>query len=417
MNLPENNRLFNYTYLARQPIFNNAGSIWGYELLYRSGLDKQEAEISDEDIATLCVSTCGFIQSQAFSADMKKICINFTEKLILEGAPRGLPSSVTVIEIKGDIRKISRMMPILTELKQEGYTLSVNFSEPVESLKDLYDIADIIKIDIHGKEIKEIQNIFSAISRFKTLKIAEKVDNREIMKDLRSLGCDLYQGYFFAKPVNLHGRTLKQIEVSKLRILKALENPLLSVQDLSEIITPDPGITYQLLRFINSAAFGFSAKVASIQHAINLIGAKRLKYWLRMVVMSDLSHNNDMPELYLMSLTRGKFFEELAGRGLVQGSSPETMFLFGLLSLIEPMLEVSIDNVLDQLPLADNLKSGYTDRNSTFGKYLQLVVAIENSDTEKIKRLCGEMGLKAKAVIVASNQALAWTNTIYQAMV
>jgi EAL and modified HD-GYP domain-containing signal transduction protein len=92
------------------------------------------------------------------------------------------------------------------------------------------------------------------------------------------------------------------------------------------------------------------------------------------------------------------------------------MFLFGMLSLIEPMLEIPIKNILDELPLADEIKSGYIDGDSTYGKFLQLVVALEYGDSVGIDKLCQELGISQNAVAGASNRAIAWTTTMSQSM-
>lgn len=412
----ENNRIFDHFYVARQPIFNNSGEIWGYELLFRSGSDKQTAEIDNQDIATLCVATCGFTQSQEYCDQTKKICINFTEKLILEGAPRGLPPSVTVIEILENVKPTKEVVEILIELKQEGYIIAIDDYVGDGNQKELLDIADIIKIDILGKTMQEIEDIFRGINSNKALKIAEKVDNREALQHLRSLGCDLYQGYFFAKPVNLRGRTLKSIEISKLRILQAIEDPALDSETIKEIIMADPSVTYRLLRLLNSAAFGFSVQIESVKHAIRLIGLKRLRYWLRMVIMSDLAGENQTPELYVMGLRRGRFLEELAHHEQIKSVNPETMFLFGMLSLIESMLEIPMNNIMDELPLSNEIKSGYIDIDSIYAKYLQLAIALENVDLMAIKKLCQEMRISEKEAAGASNRSIAWTNAMYQSM-
>ena len=412
----ENNRIIDHFYVARQPIFNNSGEIWGYELLYRSGSDKQAAEIANQDIATLCVATCGFAQSQEYCDQTKKICIKFTEKLILEGAPRGLPPKVTVIEISQDNQPTKEVIEILIELKQEGYTIAMDGYVGNDHQKILLGNADIVKINIRGKTTQEIEDIFRDLNGNNALKIAEKVDNRESLQHLRSLGCDLYQGYFFAKPVNLRGRTLKSVEISKLRILQTIEDPALDVDTIKEIIMADPSVTYRLLRLLNSAAFGFSVKIESVKHAIGLIGLKRLKYWLRMIVMSDLAGENQTPELYIMGLNRGRFLEELGHHGQIKSANPETMFLFGMLSLIEPMLELPMKKIMGELPLSDEIKSGYVDNDSIYAKYLQLAIALEDADSNEIERLCQEMSVNEKEVASASNHSIAWTNKMCQSM-
>jgi len=416
MTSPIKEPLFEYFFVAKQPIFNNVGEIWGYELLYRNESGKQHAEIQNHDIATLCVATFGFAQAQEFCDQSKKIAINFTEKLILDGAPRGLPPEVTVVEIKVENPPNKSLIEALRSLKEEKYRIAIETHGGQVPHDALLAIADIIKIDTAGKTESALEEIFLTVGAIDCMKLAKKVDCRKSVEQLRALGCDLYQGFFFAKPVNLRGRTLKSTQVSKLRILQTIEQPDVDVQSIKESIKADPSITYRLMHFLNSAAFGFQVKIESVAHAIRMIGIKRLKYWLRMAVMVDLNVQGNTPELYVMGLNRGRFLEELVEQGQMASLNPDSMFLFGMLSLIEAMLEVPLDTIIGNLPLSDDIQSGLFDPDSTYGKYLKLVIALENANASMIEALCREMGIDQKAVAACYSHAIAWAYQMSQAM-
>ena len=326
----------------------------------------------------------------------KKIFINFTENLILEKAPRGMPPRVTVVELLETIVPSEKIIQEILALKKDGYIVAVDDYEGGAERQDLLDIADIIKVDILNKSFEEIREIYAGIKDKKALKLGEKVDSREMFNFLKELGFDLYQGFYFAKPENMNGKKLKSSQISKIRILKIFNDPDLSPNTLIDIIGVDPGITYRLLRFINSAAFGFSIKIDSVARAVVLLGVKQLKYWIRMAVMSDLIGDDKTPELYLLALNRGKLLEELAVEGIIKITGSETMFLFGMLSLIDVMLGVPLDEVLDELPLSEEMISGYTDEASVFFKYLQLAKAIEMADSERLNAICLELNFPKK---------------------
>ena len=414
---PPETALFEYFYVARQPILDNQNRTYGYELLFRSGADKNVATITDQDHATLSVATSGFIKSQENLDQSKKIFINFTENLILEKAPRGLPPGVTVIEILEDIVPTQELIDEIISLKDEGYIVAVDDFEGSDVQAAFLDIADIIKVDILNKSEDEILEIYDKIRDKKALKLAEKVDSLEMYNFLKKLGFDLYQGFYFAKPENLTGKKLRSGQMSKLRILNVINDPDLDPKKLIDIIVVDPGITYQLLRFINSAAFGLSTKIESVNHAVSLLGMKQLKYWIRMAVMSELMGDDQPPELYLMSLHRGRLLEELANDGMIKGISPDTMFLFGMLSLIDVMLGVPLKEVLDELPLSEDLIEGYRNETSYFNKYLQLVKALEMADTEYLQMICMALSIPERMVAEASVRATSWTNTVASSMI
>ena len=410
-------KLYQYCYVARQPIFDNQNNTYGYELLFRNGESTNIAEIDDNDYATLSVATCGFIACQENLDQRNKIFINFTENLIMEQAPRGLPPTVTVIEILENISPSKELLQEIITLKQDGYTVAVDDYEGNAILDEFLDLADIIKVDILNKNFDQIKEIYEKIKDKKSLKLAEKVEDQEMLNFLKSLGFDLYQGFFFAKPENLTAKRLQASQITKLRTLKVINDPDLSPDALIDIIGVDPGITYRLLRYINSVAFGFSIKIDSVSHAVTLLGIKRLKYWIRMAVMSDIVSDKKTPEIYLMALNRGKFLEELTHDGIINGVNPDTMFLYGMLSLIDAMLNVSMDEVIDHLPLSKEILSGYVSGGCRFYKYLQLVKAIEKADTNQLVDICSDLSMNEKDVADASIRSTAWINSIARAII
>ena len=311
--------IFDHFYVARQPIFYNHNRIWGYELLFRAGPDTKNADISDQDLATLSVASCGFIKSQELSDQSKKICINFTEKLILQGAPRGLPPTVTVIEVLEDITPTDELVHTLIELKQDGYLVAIDDYEGKELQKEFLDLADIVKIDILGKDLDQIKAIFSSLEGNRSIKLAEKIDNKEIITPSGKAWMRTVPGLLFCKTRNA-GRDdrfgpPKFPNFAFYRLWPI--HPFLA-REMTEIIEADPSITYRLLRLLNTPAFGFSMKITSIRHAILLLGNKRLCYWLRMIVTSDLMGKNKTPELYRLALNRGRILEELCKEGQIQ---------------------------------------------------------------------------------------------------
>lgn len=404
--------LYEYCYVARQPIFDNQNNTYGYELLFRTGKNQKIADIEDQDYATLSVATSGFIKSQETLDQTKKIFINFTENLIMEQAPRGLPPAVTVVEILENIVPSKPLVQEIIALKEDGYTIAVDDYEGGFLQEEFLDLADIIKVDIFNKSFDEIRHVFGNIKEKNARKLAEKVENHEIFNFLKELGFDLYQGYYFAKPENLSTKKLQASQISKLRTMKVINDPDLSPGMLIDIIGVDPGITYRLLRYINSAAFGFSQTIDSVPHAVTLLGIKQLKFWIRMAVMSDLISDNQTPEIYIMALNRGRFLEELARDGVITGVNPDTMFLFGMLSLIDTMLEIPMDEILDQLPLSKEIVSGYVDENSRFNIFLQLIKAIEKMDTDRLEEICSDLDMEEKEIADASIRSTSWTNSM-----
>ncbi|MBU1567036.1 MAG: HDOD domain-containing protein [Proteobacteria bacterium] len=405
-----------YYYLAKQPIFDRRGNTYGYELLFRSEADKEKAVFDDGDFATMRMATSGFIKAQESTDQSKRIFVNFTERLILEGAPRALPPSVTVVEVLEDTLPIPAVMAEIIRLKQDGYFIAIDDYTGHTDQEELLDLADIIKVDVLTRSFSEIEEIFHTIKAKKALKVAEKVENRKTYNFLLQLGFDFFQGYFFAKPENLSGKTLHSFQTSRMRILTALNDPDLDTEKIIETVKVDPAITYRLLRLLNSAAFGFSMKIDSIRHAVTLLGNNRMRYWLRMIVLSDLVAPGKPQELLLLALSRGRFFEELALAGKCPTIPHEKMFLFGMLSLIDVMLDMPFVKILDKLPISDSLKEGYTNADSPIAGYIHLAKAIELGDIEEFARFCTLLNLPKNSVAEASLKAGEWLLQVASAL-
>ncbi len=57
---------------------------------------------------------------------------------------------------------------------------------------------------------------------------------------------------------------------------EAMDDPEGAFDDISSIISKDPGLSVRLLRIVNSAYFGFPSKIETISHAIGVVGLEQL---------------------------------------------------------------------------------------------------------------------------------------------
>ena len=400
-------------YVAKQPILDRDLVSYGYELLFRKAMEDDHAIIDDPDMATISVATCGFITSQEGETPRnKRIFINFTENLLLAGAPRALPSSVTVIEVLESTRFSDELFNALLQYKQEGYLIALDNYTLHATPRALLDLADIVKIDIRQRTQQELIAIIDSLHNSKALKLAGKVDDGPTFRSLQSIGFDLFQGYFFARPENFAGRKIGSSQASRVHILAALQQPRIETGQIVEAINSDPGIAYRLLRLLNSAAFGFSMNIESIQHAVVLLGNLRIRHWLQMILLSDIASSRHPQELMHLALNRGKILEELGLEGSIVGIKTEKLFLFGLLSLLDIMLDMSFPEIFRDLPLSVTFQEGYLDPDSDMGRYLRLMLAIEDNDIAALIDNCKILNLAPRAVMDATIRAHAWTESV-----
>jgi c-di-GMP-related signal transduction protein len=378
-------------YLARQPIFTRDKQIYAYELLFRGGVENIFPNI-DGDSATSRVLSNTFFSSdfQQIAGD-KRTFINFTKKLIDRRIPLMFPNQVTTVEILENIVPDARFMECCRELAAGGYQIALDDFEYHDDLADLMGLANIIKIDFISTPQMRITGYLRSFSGNGTLFLAEKVETHEQFQWACDMGFTYFQGYFFSKPEVMGSTDIPSLKVNLLQIMSEASKEGFSVDELERLIERDVGISYKLLRYLNSPFFRRNTGISSIKHAIMLLGEKGVKSFLSVIIMAELSE--DKPdELLRNSVTRARLCESL---GHMTGKRVDSALLFttGLFSLIDAILDCPMEQVLGKLPLAAEIKTTLLGDDTRLTDYLSLAKCYERGDWNAVLPLASALGL------------------------
>lgn len=395
-------------YLGRQPIFDEELNVRAYELLYRREATATFAG-ENEDLATTDVLLNSFLEMgldkvvgehQAF--------VNLTRRYIVENALLPPPSHKLVLEILEHIKVDEELIDSVQELKSRGYLIALDDFIYNEKYRPLVEVADIIKIDLRALDQQQILEHMALLRRFPVKLLAEKVETPEEFDWCKDAGFDYYQGYFLCRPKVITGQRLPANRVNTMRILSELQNLDVEVRDLEKIVAEDVTLSYRLLRYINSAAFALRKKIESIRHAIVYLGLNEVKLWANMIAMSLVE---DKPtELMVTSLVRAKMCERFADH-LGQGN-PGTAFLVGMFSLLDAMMDTTMDELLKTLPLTDEITQALSRQSGIYGDMLHDTIAYERAEWDAIK--CGELSESEISDIYL--ESLAWANKTMSAL-
>ena len=232
--------------------------------------------------------------------------------------------------------------------------------------------------------------------------LAEKVETPEEFDWCKAQGFDMFQGFFLCRPRVLRGRRLPANRVNTMRLLAKLQDPAVDVKDLEALVGEDVTMSYRLLRYINSAAFSLRKKIESIRHAIIYLGMREIKQWANMVALSTI---DDKPsELMVTCLVRAKMcelFAEVLGQG-----NKGTAFVVGMFSLLDAMMDVPLEELLESMPLADEITGALLHGTGPFADILSNTLAYERGDWEAIN--CPELSDSTIADLYI--QAVEWAN-------
>ena len=227
--------------------------------------------------------------------------------------------------------------------------------------------------------------------------MADKVETPEDFRLAKSAGAQLFQGYFFCRPHLVGARAILPSRIALMQLAAALQDPAIQLSELERLISADVGLSYRLLKYINSAYFGLRGRISSINQATALLGIANLRPWATLTTLADLG---DKPrELFVTALVRARFCEEA---GDSKDGSPPERFTLGLFSVLDALTDISMHTALQSLPLTPSMRDALIHHTGA-GRLLDCVMAIEQGDFERAEAIVSDASLSYL-------EALTWTN-------
>ena len=398
-------------YLARQPIFNRSLKVHGYELLFRSGLENF-FHLDNGDLATSRVIADSFLLFGIENVTAgKPAFINFTRELILKDLVTLLPSKAAVIEILETVEPDEEIVEACLKLKKLGYTIALDDFVFAPKYEPLIKLADIIKIDILISSFDDVRHLVKHYGGLGFKLLAEKVENQEEFKTAKEIGFSYFQGYFFSRPIVMSHKDVPGVKSSYLAILEAVNRTDIDYSLLDASIRNEVSISYKLLKYINSVGFGLRRKVHSVKQAITLLGEQEIQKWINLVVLADMAGEKP-DELLISSLIRARFCETMAALiGL--GHRSAEIFLMGMLSMIDAILDIPLDQALAQLPIPDEVKSSLLGAQTSLRPLLDLAISMERAHWNEVLAWQSEYKVGQEVTSQMYLESIQWTNQIY----
>ncbi|MGD9948609.1 MAG: EAL and HDOD domain-containing protein [Desulfobulbus sp.] len=373
-----------HVYIARQPIFDAHKKVFAYELLFRQSQGLHLGELSGDRATTSLLSTAFLTEGIEKIAGNRPCFINFTQNLLLQEIAPTFPKNKIIIEILEDVVPTPEVVAACKHLSELGYILALDDFVYEKNLLPLIGLANIIKIDYRLSSSSEIERMLYRLARFNLKFLAEKVETYDEFEHAHKLGFHYFQGYFFAKPESLRITEIASNKISLINLLVEINKPQTTVDKLEEIIGADVAISYKLLRYINSAFYHLLKKVDSIRQSIIYLGEREIRRFVTLVIVSELAADKPT-ELVRMSIIRARWCELLAENSQRVEESSEC-FLLGLFSLIDAILDKPMEQVLNMLPLSDQIKEALTLREGILAPFFQAMLAYEQGKSKECLR-------------------------------
>ena len=391
-------------FVARQPIFDRSRKVVGYELLFRDGVENFFR--GETEHATRSTLDTSLVLGLDTLCDGRLAFINCTAAVLLKELVTLLPPNQTVVEVLETVDPDERIIEALRNLRAQGYKVALDDFGVDDHRAALVAEADLIKVDVRATTAAE-RSMLVERHRGQCEMLAEKVETPEEFNEAFAMGFSQFQGFFFQRPQVVAVKSVPAHRLTFLRLLEMVSRPTLDMKALESVFKQDATACYRLLRYLNSPAYGFRNEIRNVRHALAILGDRELRRWVRLLVTLTASSDKS-PELVISALTRARFCELMSQQMNRSGD----LFLLGLLSLMDAILEVSIDTILEQLPLDHETKAVLSSQPSSLRPLYQLVLAQESGEWEQCEQLTQQLRVSPEKVSAAWWEAVDWAQHI-----
>lgn len=393
--------------VARQPILDLRGRVHAYELVFReaSGQDEDAALSSwRETAARFCLEK---------PSELKKLTGKLTAfvrcplNALNDQLERVLPASLTVLEIGSDVEMSPEQLDTCRELKSLGYRFALDDFQSKPGAGSLEEFADYIKVDFARTALESRRELLKEVHGRPVQMVAMGVNTHAQFEEARREGFTLLEGYYFCEPVPRRNRRPPVNQMLRLDILKALQQHPMDLRKVSQMVKRDGPITYQLLRLVNSPAWGIRQNVESIEVALVAVGENAFRRIATLAIASEF--NGDQPaELLCLAMTRARICETMAAK---HGLDPFAQYLLGLLSLLPAMQGQPMSEVARTLPLADEIVEALLGKKNSERATLGWLECYERGDWAGCDAATQADGLDQRELSSVYVEALAWTES------
>lgn len=398
-------------FLARQPIVDAGHQLLGYELLFRHAENAENALIGSElEAGIQVIANTLFDMGTHWLLEGKLAFINMGAETLMSPTTTLLPPEKIVIELTDQVQPDPEIIERLNELSGLGYRFSMDCVDSGSTREALLPFVTYAKIDTLDKSSESLSDFVQRLRRNHAAKlIAERVEDQATFRQCQAIGFDYFQGYYFARPENLTARIINPSQAVVLQLLERVRGDA-DPGEIELLFKKDVALTFKLLRYINSAGFGLSCEVQSIRHAISILGMQPLYRWLTLL-LATASSGQATPALVRTAITRGRLCELLGGQ-IMSKADRDNLFITGVFSMLDALLETPMDSILERLVIPENIADALRDRSGLYGPVLALTEACESQADERIEMMAYALMLTPEQVNQAHLQAIAWVEQL-----
>jgi EAL and modified HD-GYP domain-containing signal transduction protein len=397
-----------HPYFSRLPILDRQQHIVGYALLFHDGALPPPAVADTRTPANLPALVRALrCMGPDWPMGDKLLFLDVDAPSLGSEALTQLPAEGLVLQIASDALDTEKSLTQCRHLRARGLRFALVDFEPSREVLPLLEIAGFIKVNSRRATPEQTEALARSLEEHPAGPLIERVESPHDFDLFRKTGAAYFQGFFFAHPETLGAKVINPAHATVLDLLEKVRNNA----DIAEIELPfkrDVALSFKLLRYINSVGFGLSCEIQSIRHALAILGYQQLYRWLTLLLVT--AGEGTPPALMRNTISRGRL-TELLGQAHLGPDDRDNLFIVGVFSQLDVMLEMPMEKVLDRLFLPESINDALLYRQGIYGPFLALAEACEDSPG-RVEKLALALQLESDTVNLAHLEALAWTEKL-----
>ncbi|CAM9232025.1 unnamed protein product [Discosporangium mesarthrocarpum] len=401
------------TFVGRQPIVDRNERVVAYELLFRSSAEAQFADFDEVGRAAVrvMVNTFAALGMEAVLGRARGF-FNVTRDVFLSESIEALPRDRVVLEILEDVEPTEDIQARCRELQEAGFKIALDDWIVDDPRECLLPWAAVVKVDLPAVPRKELRKLVRTLRTHDVQLLAEKVETAEEFAACHKLGFDLFQGFFFARPIVLEGADMDATKATLMKLLQQISSGV-ETTTIVESFKQDAKLGLNLLRLVNTAGRAARVRLDTIEAAVRHLGLQQLGRWVAILLYAQGTDADLRSPLLATAAHRGRLMELVAGHGASvgdDGTGAERAFLVGMLSLADALLGRPIESLVTELRLSDEVGRALTHHEGDLGRLLSMAMAIEAGDVAKFEPELESRDLDFASLQALDNAAYAWVH-------
>jgi EAL and modified HD-GYP domain-containing signal transduction protein len=401
-------------YLGRQPLLDRNQALFGYELLFRS-TSAGGANVESGLSATAATIAHAAQLGLARSIGDATCFLNVDADVLMSDMFAFLPRERTVLELVASVEPTDAVLWRIAELAGHGFRFAAEGAAPGAQLQRLLPLVDFVKMDLRAMPIVSLLALVPRVREAGKKLVAEKVETREEYKTCLDLGFDYFQGYYFAKPAVLGGRKLSPSQLAVLELLQLVTSDADNVE-IERAVKREVSLGVNLLRMVNTPAVGLRQRVESLSQALIILGRRQLQRWLQIMLYAEpASRGHSMSPLLMLATTRARLMELLAQRLRPgQRNVADIAFTVGIMSLMDALFSMPMADIVEQIPVIDEVSGALLGRSGFFGELLRLAESIERMEEgeDLVTPALHELAMSGDDLAELEMSAFEWSDNV-----